>query len=49
MKNDRNNWLDMAPDAILGYSAIVLGILCFLLVLALVVMAVRFITGVGVA
>lgn len=49
MKQEQNNWLDMAPDAILGYSTLVLGSVCFILTLVVVVAIVRFIIGVGAA
>ena len=49
MKKDRENWMDMAPDAIIGYSTLVLGIVCFLMSLAVIVALVRFIVGVGAA
>ena len=49
MKKDRENWMDRAPDAIIGYSTLVLGIVCFLMSLAVIVDLVRFVVGVGAA
>lgn len=49
MKKDRENWMDMAPDAIIGYSTLVLSIICFLLALVVIVAIVRLIVGVGAA
>ncbi len=49
MKKERNNLLDLAPDAIIGYSTLVLGSVCFLLLLVAIVAFVRFVTGVGAA
>ena len=47
MKKNRDNWLDMAPDAIIGYSTLVLGIICFLLSLGVLVAIVRVVVGMG--
>ena len=49
MRKDRENWMDLAPDAIIGYSTLVLGIVCFLLSLVAIVALVRLIVGVGAA
>lgn len=49
MKRERDNWLDLAPDAIIGYSTLVLGIVCFLIALVVIVAIVRFIVGIGAA
>ena len=49
MKKEKDTWKDMAPDALLGYSTIVLCIVCFLLFLAVVVGIVRFFAGAGAA
>ena len=47
MKKERENWLSMAPDAIIGYGTLVLGIICFLLFLVVVVAIVRLLVGMG--
>ena len=49
MKKERDNWSSMAPDALLGYSTLVLGSLCFIIVLVVVVALVRLIVGMGAA
>ena len=49
MKKERDNWSSMAPDALLGYSTLVLGSLCFMIVLVVVVAIVRLIIGMGAA
>ena len=45
MKSRRNKREDRAIDAFIGYAVIVLAILCFLVVLAIATMAVRFFAG----
>lgn len=49
MKKDQDNWLSMAPDAIIGYSTLVLGLVCFLIALAAIVAIVRLVVGMGAA
>ena len=49
MRKDHDSWIDMAPDAIIGYSTLVLAIACFLLALVVIVAIVRFVVGVGAA
>lgn len=49
MRKDHDSWIDMAPDAIIGYSTLVLAIVCFLLALVVIVAIVRFVVGVGAA
>lgn len=47
MKNGQTNWAEAVKDAVSGYGAAILGIVCFLLVLALVTGVVRFVVGLG--
>lgn len=49
MKNERENWADMLPDALMGYAATVLGIICFLLILVVLVALVRLVVGIRMA
>ena len=49
MKKERENWVDMAPDALLGYAVVVLALVCFMILLALVVAGVRILAGMGAA
>ncbi len=47
MKKEKDTWKDLAPDALLGYAVIGLCIICFLLLLAFIIAAVRLFTGAG--
>ena len=44
---NKQNRLDGMRDAALGYTTIVLAAVCFLIALAVVVVAVRFVVGLG--
>lgn len=46
-RDSRNDRLEPIHDAALGYAAVVLSIVCFLLALSLVVMSVRFVVGIS--
>lgn len=45
MKSGQDNWVESVKNAASGYGAVVLGIACFLLSLALVMGIVRFVVG----
>ena len=45
MKSGQDNWADAVKNAASGYGAVVLGVVCFLLSLAVVMAFVRFIVG----
>ena len=47
MRKQQENFAEKMRDGALGYSAIVLGMLCFLLALAVVTIAVRVLAGAG--
>ena len=47
MKSDRDNLADAVKDAASGYGAVVLGVVCFLLTLAVIMAIVRLVVGVG--
>ncbi|MBP3866782.1 MAG: hypothetical protein J6D25_03115 [Eggerthellaceae bacterium] len=49
MKKDRDNWLSLAPDAIIGYCTLILGIVCFLIALGVIAALVRLVIGMGAA
>lgn len=45
MKSEQDNWVDAAKNAISGYGAVVLGIVCFILALLVIVAIVRLAVG----
>ena len=47
MKSEQGNWSDAVKNAASGYGAVVLGVVCFLLSLAIIMAVVRFIVGLG--
>lgn len=47
MKSGQDNWSDAVKNAASGYGAVVLGVVCFLLALALIMAVVRFVVGLG--
>ena len=47
MDNGWDNWAEKVKDAASGYGATVLGVVCFILSLAIVMALVRMIVGVG--
>ncbi|MBR3182565.1 MAG: hypothetical protein IKF56_08030 [Eggerthellaceae bacterium] len=47
MKSGQDNWTEAVKNAASGYGAVVLGVLCFLIALAIIMAAVRLIVGAG--
>lgn len=47
MKSGRDNWTEAVKNAASGYGATVLGVLCFLIALAIIMAFVRLIVGAG--
>ena len=47
MKNGQENWTESVKNAISGYGATVLGVMCFLLALTVVMALVRLVVGMG--
>ena len=47
MKSGQDNWTEAVKNAASGYGAVVLGVLCFLLTLAVIMGIVRFVVGLG--
>ena len=47
MKSGQDNWTEAVKNAASGYGAVVLGVLCFLIALAIIMAVVRFIVGAG--
>ena len=47
MRKDRENWSDLARDALSGYAVIVLAIVCFILGLAVFMAIIRMLIGLG--
>ena len=47
MKSEQDNWTEAVKNAASGYGAVVLGVLCFLIALAIIMAFVRFIVGAG--
>lgn len=48
MKSGQDNWIEAVKNAASGYGAVVLGVICFLLALAVIMMIVRLVVGAGV-
>ncbi len=47
MKSGQDNWSDAVKNAASGYGAVVLGVVCFLISLAVIMAVVRFVVGLG--
>ena len=47
MKSGQDNWADAVKNAASGYGAVVFGVICFLLALAVIMAVVRFVVGIG--
>ena len=49
MKSGQDNWVESVKNAASGYGAVVLGIVCFLLLLVLIMAIARFVVGLGIS
>lgn len=47
MKSGQENWVESVKNAASGYGAVVLGIVCFLVVLVVIMAIMRFVVGLG--